>query len=558
MGGYVSNIKKYYESGAVPKGPQPRMGVPLPVPNRPQPRMGVPLPVPNRPQPRMVENVRPQPARPRPHMVKHVHITEDAQAKAKKKAHAKARARAEERAQIKAYAQELTEAEEALEKAQEAEEAEALKKVEEEYEEEYALAEAEEEALEKAEAEEDSLEKAEEEYALAKEALEKAEEEYALAKAEAEAMSELTQVEAMSEDICPIENYSNICYMNIGIIVFLNCAIFNKAVTNYINKNIPLHTISMINNGKNIYEREIYYVKCKYYEFILLSYYEIYKQSLSKPIVKECYAMPFVNFVEALIMKYYPFRKKISNFKSNIDVDLINEVEDNFYKYYKEFMQFKISGGDGQLVLYTLLRLFNIVGRELKDEQKRKDFLPILELFTINGPLKDTLNVNLGDSIKMGPILIIGVMEGVKAMGDYPIYCTKSNTLNKLVKKLKEKEKMSVIHIDEKGKTEEITLIEGKNYFPELLSIKKKKYYLLAKSIMTLPDDEASGLHYELIIRCPRKNVFFRMSNTKVIRCDDINETREIRGTNPNYIKTCKFHNCFDKFVDYVVYVEIS
>lgn len=363
------------------------------------------------------------------------------------------------------------------------------------------------------------------------------------------------------KDMFTIENSIGVCYYNTVFLVFFTIDIFNNTVRNYVYTFIDPTLLNLIENGENPYKDNfIYKFKYKYYEFIILGYFIMYTHAISDGNVKDCYVNPLIVYIKALGCKYFPDEFLLDAFDDTFDPMMIDELNDNFSDY--DFTpSYKDDGGRSMDVIKVLLNLFSVVATNLPHNKKRRFFIKISNLFTVNE--KMVRELNMVDAVEvstytMNPILIL--MAHVKeGLGFSPFICTKDDDTYDDIIHYVNKNYLTITKINEDETISNISIGKNVNKFPIKITIGKHLYSLVAKSLYTVLGNKKDKHHNEIIIKSMKTNTFYRVSNDDVIKCDDPWDDRTIPNEgNENYDGTCKHHNCFDRYVDYAIYLRVG
>lgn len=174
------------------------------------------------------------------------------------------------------------------------------------------------------------------------------------------------------------------------------------------------------------------------------------------------------------------------------------------------------------------------------DEKKKNDVKSILNLFIINNDTRITSIDDLTLDIYPSSIIIVH-NDKYKILGEFLDTCEiKSESEKNLLKFEYEKYDLDTIYL-----------------FPKEYNIHNKNYVLVAKLLVSKPFVN-KGYHSEVIIRPSiEKNVYYRVSNDKSLRCLRSN-LNVLKSNNPLYIPDCKKSACFDNFTEIAIYHILS
>lgn len=147
--------------------------------------------------------------------------------------------------------------------------------------------------------------------------------------------------------------------------------------------------------------------------------------------------------------------------------------------------------------------------------------------------------------------------ERIEYLGDHPFVCTKTDKYDEILE-YGQDGPLDITNINKDNTVNNISIEKNVNMFPSNVIIGKHLYSLVAKSILVRLDYEKDTLHNEIIIKSMETNTFYRISKGKIIKCNDPHEYRTISNyDNDNYNGNCGHHSCFDRFVDYAIYLRI-
>lgn len=167
-----------------------------------------------------------------------------------------------------------------------------------------------------------------------------------------------------------IGNSTGKYFYNTVFLAFFNLDIFNTTVRNYVYSFIDLEIMKFIESGENPYRyRFIYKFDYKYYDFILLGYYILYRHAMLDGNVEERYVTPLIVYIKALGCKYFPNEFNPEGFDDDFDPMAIDELNDDFGDYYFEHCIINTENY-GINIIKVLLNFFNIAAKELLDEKK--------------------------------------------------------------------------------------------------------------------------------------------------------------------------------------------